>query len=345
MAEKLARRRWLNYSLRTLLLLMAVVAMILARWANRARDQRDAVATITAHYTYDRVEYDYQADAFRKMMSRGGAGGAGGSGGGGAGGGGFIAGTFDAKSLEPDVPWVPRRVEQALGKDYFYGVESVVFGEISGVGRIEKPTSESDRAAWRALAGLRSLQHLTSYLEPADDDLGSLAGLSKLTRVDLMICPDLTDKALANLAKIPNLETLSIAGGHFTPQGYLHLARLRKLKSLHLVSILNSTSQPRALGAVDVTDEDLARIATLVGLEELRLRTPLITDAGLSQLARLKRLKRLEINVKRPDDPPPVVEIGEIITNQFPPKVTEQGVQQLKEALPDCQIMSDWRPL
>jgi hypothetical protein len=58
-------RRWLSYSLRSLLLVFTLLAIVLGRWTNSAREQRNAVATIRDHYSYNRCEYDYEREAMR----------------------------------------------------------------------------------------------------------------------------------------------------------------------------------------------------------------------------------------------------------------------------------------
>ena len=54
------RRRWLSYSLRSLLLVATLLAIVLGRWANSAIEQRNAVATIRDHFRHNRCEYDYE---------------------------------------------------------------------------------------------------------------------------------------------------------------------------------------------------------------------------------------------------------------------------------------------
>jgi hypothetical protein len=269
------RGRWFSYSLRTMLLVVTLLALVLGRWVNSSREQRIAVDTIRNHFPHHRCEYDYELERFRGV-------------------GGFtaIAGVSNSPASAPR-NWIPRFLRDRLGKDYFHSIESVVFGETFYA--TDRPGPEKNAAAWKAISGIWNLRQLTSYLEPDDSDLAHLAGLRHLNHVDLMICPDITDESLVWLSRVPNLETLTLTGGQFTPSGFAHLARLRHLKSLQLVSPLHSRSQPRAQGAVDITDADLEQIAQLTGLEELTLRSSGISDRGLARLATLTGLKKVEI--------------------------------------------------
>jgi len=53
------RRRWFQFSLRTLLVLLTVLCVWLGVTVNRARKQREAVAAIEALGGYVRYEYQY----------------------------------------------------------------------------------------------------------------------------------------------------------------------------------------------------------------------------------------------------------------------------------------------
>jgi len=272
------RLRWLSFSLRSLLLIVTLLAIVLGRWTNSAQEQRNAVATIRDHYSYDRCEYERE----QRPNPYSGAGGT-------------------SANPAKRQAWIPRSFREWLGKDYFDNIDSVVFGE----GNSPKPTPEADRAAWKSLAGIWNLRQLTSYIEPVDDDLAHVARLRHIKSIDLQTSPKLTDDALRSLGCLSQLERLTISGGQYTAAGFKHLVGLRHLKHLGLVSWHRGHSLPRStdplvtwLGserAIEVTDEDLAEIGKLTGLERLRLASTRITDVGLAHLAALTNLKLLEV--------------------------------------------------
>jgi len=278
------RRRWLSYSLRMLLLVVTLLAIVLGYWANSALEQRRALATIHGSYPHNHTMYTYE---WEEMRSR------------------FGPGTSGV-STQPTEPhtWAPRWLREWLGKDFFFDTDSVCFGERLDGG--PQPTAEEDRATWKALSGIASLRQLTSYIGPLDEDLGHIARLRRLKWIDLHTCSQLTDEGLRSLGRLPQLEHLTLSGGQYTPAGFKRLAGLRHLKDLGLVSWWTPNRNQgdyvdpivRWLGsdrAVEVTDEDLAEIGQMVGLEELRLVSSRVTDAGLAHLARLTNLRKLEL--------------------------------------------------
>ena len=52
---------------RTMLLVVTLLALVLGRWVNSSREQRIAVDTIRNHFPHNRCEYDYELERFRKV--------------------------------------------------------------------------------------------------------------------------------------------------------------------------------------------------------------------------------------------------------------------------------------
>ena len=59
-----SRRRWFQYSLRTLLIVMTVCAALFAWWSHKARQQREAVAAIKA--AGGEVQYDFKRNHLKQ---------------------------------------------------------------------------------------------------------------------------------------------------------------------------------------------------------------------------------------------------------------------------------------
>jgi len=89
-----------------------------------------------------------------------------------------------------------------------------------------------------------------------------------------------------------------------TDADLVHLARLPRLKSLHLAD-----SQ--------VTDAGLKHLASLENLSGLTLYNTQVTDSGLVHLAGLKGLRHLSV---------------------YRTQVTDAGVAELQKSLPNCRI-------
>jgi len=95
----------------------------------------------------------------------------------------------------------------------------------------------------------------------------------------------ISDLGLVHLAGLSQLETLSLAETNIDGSGLRHLRGLANLKSLDLAG-------------TRVLDEHMHHVGGLERLESLRLAyCQEITDAGLEPLARLTRLKHLNLGV------------------------------------------------
>ena len=117
-----------------------------------------------------------------------------------------------------------------------------------------------------------------------DEDLGLLAACSKLRSLSLCGNWRLTGKTLGELARLPALESLDLAGCRLDPGTVARLAAFPALRSLRLDN------------AIGVEAEDLAALAARSGLRSLRLRGcwPL-PDEAFQQLARLDQLEELDL--------------------------------------------------
>jgi hypothetical protein len=98
----------------------------------------------------------------------------------------------------------------------------------------------------------------------------------------------LTDAGMAVLKQFRNLRRLEMSvGPEVTDDGLTSIWELEELTRLRLVF---------APPACDSLDGVFAKVSTLENLEELCIPGT-VTDAGLSQLARLKKLQRLDLTL------------------------------------------------
>ncbi len=93
---------------------------------------------------------------------------------------------------------------------------------------------------------------------------------------------------------------------HTTAEGWRHLAELPYLRELYLGQY-----------HMELRNEDLEGIGSIVGLRRLELQGQCITDEGLKYLEGLKNLKELAIYSK---------------------SITWEGINRLQQALPECKI-------
>lgn len=270
------RRRWLQFSIRTLLVVTTLVGIGLAIGNGHAARQKDAVEAILAHG--GRVTYDWQVDTgwdanlhaqtvfvwarrvdplltrqpqgFRNFR------------------------TIRPPPTEAEFPsaadlGVPRWLRKWLGPHYFHDVVAV---------DLFAAENAADALPWLDdLAGLRELDLGGSGLEEGD-----IATLPRLPRLERLKGVDFTDASLVCLANFPALRELDLRGQTITDAGMPHLVGLKHLEIL-------------LLDDVPVTDAGLAHLAGLATLRELSLRNTRITDRSLEIVGRFGGLRRLDL--------------------------------------------------
>jgi hypothetical protein len=183
----------------------------------------------------------------------------------------------------------------------------------------------------KAVGEIESLRSLDlSQTKITGSGLRDLSRLQWLERLNLSFT-GLTDAGLQGLPKWPELQILSLHRTAVTDAGLMELAGLKSLQHLILsatgvtgsgLSALTARKllERLELGSAKVTDEGLKGLAGLATLEMLDLDgNGQVTDAGLKELAGLTALQSL--NLART-------------------KVTKAGVDDLKKALPECQIQN-----
>jgi Leucine-rich repeat (LRR) protein len=165
-----------------------------------------------------------------------------------------------------------------------------------------------------------------------------------------------TDSWLAHLSSLSSLEDLWLTDTHVTDAGLAHLTGLRNLQSLGLsdtrvtdaglAQLAGLTSLQRLnLDETQVTDAGLAHLSGLTNLEFLSLKRTKVTDAGLAHLAGLTSLQRLELESTQVTDAGLAHLSGLINLQRLDlqlTQVTDAGIAELKLALPDLTIHTDF---
>jgi len=285
------RRRWLQYSLRSLLIFTAICAVgagWLARRIEQKRREREAADSLEKRGA--QVVYDYQ-------------------------------------SIYPDAePYGPAWLRGLLGENFFSGVREVTFryrdsrlydADLKDVGML---TSLESLDTWGQPeigdAALSNLKRLTTLRELSlngahitNAGLENLSGMNRLR----VLCLDETpvgDEGMSCLAGLTQLENLSLANTKVGDLGMRRLIRLVNLRSLCLSSneisndgLVALESMPRleTLCLDDwkekskVTDVGLKHLTGLTELKTLSLKDLNITDAGMTHLSGLTRLEYLDL--------------------------------------------------
>lgn len=135
--------------------------------------------------------------------------------------------------------------------------------------------------------------------------------------------------AFRNLAQLDGLESLSLTKCKFDPSDIEHIAGCSSLRMLFIgdTSVgdesISSICKLRELemlnlGRTQVTDASMEKLSTMSKLKYLCLIGTAVTDASVPHILKLKSLEVLELR-------------GSAISNA--------GVDQLRAALPECNIM------
>ena len=137
-----------------------------------------------------------------------------------------------------------------------------------------------------------------------DDDFARVAGLAELIRIEIRNC-NISGAALERIGTLAGLSGLRI---HACPVGDAGVAWSKNFPNLTVLDLkrcniagaeladIAAMWQLRHLELDDnsgITDEGLAHLTQLRGLQELLLNGTSVTDAGMEHLRRLKQLKLL----------------------------------------------------
>ena len=271
-----SRRRWLRFSLRTMLLLVTVLSIWLGVKVNQARRQKEAVAALRESGATVRYAHQ-QSDANPRIYL-----------------------------VEQDLD-VPRWLRDLTGDDFFQSVALVEF---------MRPVTDDDLTHLAALPEIETLSflYLSSHAGGNVTDAG-LAHLPRPDRLVRFHASDMSigDAFLERLANASGLEDLALGDTHITHRG---IASLGGLKSLEYMSIADRDLGDAALEALpplpalkrlalngwNITDAGLAHLARQHSLSMLMLSNTSIGDEGLAHLAKLESLTTLHISNTRITD-------------------------------------------
>ena len=245
------RRRWLRFSLRTMMLLVAVVAVPLAGKFNRVRNQRAVVAEVAD--LNGQVIYDYQLG-------------------------------FKEPARQTVEPPGPRWLRELLGDDFFATVARIDIEDVPVTGatlaliatlpdlqQLGLTSNQINVTGLRHLAKLNKLEGLglqsTSITDSSLAHLAELKGLKYLTLEGSLI----TDSGLVQVAKLTQLEALELHADTVTDDGLRPLAKLPNLNYL-------------LIDCNHVTDAGLAHLHQMSNLKQLRLCHGLALDEAYEGL-------------------------------------------------------------
>ena len=326
------KRRWLQFSLRAVLVLF-VLAAIFFSWVHteigRARTQRLAVeAILEGGGSVSYIGTDYTSS--------------------------INNGTKSDRLIPRSTWWT-----EILGEDLRLRARFISIGEVENSGLGAKATTrrretlgdhnlqfvsdlrgvETLDAMGRTvtdegLLQLRELPDLKSfYLRHAAltrRGMTVLRRMPKLEFLQMQFCP-VTDEVFAEIGQVTTLKHLDMTQSHITGEGFGELKELINLETLILDEVdfdgvgcrylakLPSLTK-LSLASSSVNDEGAAAIAKIAALQELNLAMTPITDIGLMHLANMPNLKTV------------------LLSQGGYSKVTEAGRAAFLDARPDVTL-------
>jgi tetratricopeptide (TPR) repeat protein len=299
-------RRQFQFSIRTLLMLMVLVAIV-AGWffpkRERARRQKEAVVAVesVSGLVYYRPESQPVLGETLVGVD-------------------FLS---DVVAVEANVATLPTLTDLTDRSE---------FGEYYN-GRLWTVTDPSfctgiSDAQLKYLAKLPTLEMLhLERTQITDAGLEYLRGLTNIT--DLSFADTrITDVGLVHLNRLTALRALNLTNTQVTGVAFEHLTDLTNLKELDLTS-------------TQITDAGLEHLARLANLTWLRLTDTPITDAGLEHLETATALERLWLDGTKVTDAglkhlKGLTRLRELCL--IDTWVTKEGAKDARRALPHCAI-------
>ena len=180
--------------------------------------------------------------------------------------------------------------------------------QLRGLIRLERfafvHNAKTSADSWEVLSDWQQLCELSfDGSDFRNEDVPSLSVLKSLKRLQLS-GTKITDAGLKGIAPLTDLEVLDLSGTEVTDAGLKHLSNLLNLRVLNLAEtkvrgsgLVHLAALPKLeslnLSRCGVKEEGLASLAGFSRLEGLGLSRTELTDAGLSRLTGLTSLKRL----------------------------------------------------
>ena len=166
-------------------------------------------------------------------------------------------------------------------------------------------TTPIQKTGLTQLIDLDNLLLLSAQWTPTDDEgISQIQGIVSL-RLLRLNWSQVSDEGLKYIDRLPDLLMLYLSGTKVTDEGAVRIARLKQLTSLQL-------------SHTPITDFSVKQITSLANLTHLGLDATKITDASIPSLKSLRNLQYLNIS-----------ETG----------LSRNGLLELSETLPDCQIV------
>lgn len=239
--------RRLRFSLRGLLVLVAILAVLLAVGRKHAMDaykQRQLITLIQSYGGENYHDLNFKGATERTIR-------------------------FPNLDFSPTLPG-PDWLRHRLGDEYFVSVAEAFFDKSSHRVLDDAMFMEfTDAIRSHNLPRPRGI--VLSELPITDSTLKELATFSDLTSLHILNCPSVTDGGLHHVQTLKKVRRLDLQGSSITDQGLIYLSGLTELREL-------------SLSRTSVSNAGLTHLEKLTNLEWLALSNTSVTSDGAKAL-------------------------------------------------------------
>jgi hypothetical protein len=274
MRETKPKRRWLQISLRSCLLILLIASVAFGFVANHAHKRKSAIALIRTNGGTIRFGPETNPNWYEKLLRQ----------------------FFGAETYQPvrSINMLTgRRIEREKKKlpDDFLARLSAL-PEIVSLGLENTVISESD---WRNIPKFRKLESvLLGHSNITDDGVKHLSQLAELDTLSMGSAKEITDSAISYISHLPKLTNLKLGSTNITDQGLRSLSPISQLQILELpnvkvtsdgVELLKNIPSLRCvlLDWTDVDDRALNFLAHLPNIEVLQASGTRVTSEGIQR--------------------------------------------------------------
>jgi hypothetical protein len=272
------KRRWLQFSLRTALLILLIAAIVFALVANYAHKRKSAIAAIRANGGTIKFGADSDPSWYEKLLRH----------------------FFGSETYQPvqSIDMLPegriKREKKNLPDDFLAQISSL--SETQFLSLENTAISDSD---WHNISKFRALYIIyLGHSNISDEGIKHLSQLPELDFLRLNHAKQITDAAIPSISKLPKLTNLKLDSTNITDQGVRTLSPISKLEVLELnhvkvtsrgVELLKNIPSLRTvlLHWTDVDDRALDHLGTLTNLKSLGVFQTRVTAEGIQRFRNL----------------------------------------------------------
>lgn len=287
-SKKISPRRFLRFGLRTFLVAVTVICIWVGTVKNQADKQTEVVAMVGQINGYCR--YDFQFDDHGKFDPNGESS--------------VPQYLLDLLGVDFFHDVVEVNFYQAKSTNYLFAMDSGSFRMVDREWRIFDPARQEIAA--RIIDEIQTLESLRIIGLRAMDDMDSvfeeLSKLNQLERITVLKGGDLSDQGMASLGNLRNLKYFSIEDTKIGDPSLEILGTLKNLKTLYLNGHYFSDEGVMCLGNLEklemlcIDGPPTGKRSLLALYKTIRQQTSDVTDEGLRELLKLKKLTRLSIH-------------------------------------------------